>query len=97
MEENKKVLEIDNLTVHYVLEDETVEAVNGISLSLEKGKVLGLVGETGAGKTTTGLACLRLIPDPPGVVKSGKIVVDGIDLMALPESQMDKCAVRKSR
>ena len=90
MEENKKVLEIDNLTVHYVLEDETVEAVNGISLSLEKGKVLGLVGETGAGKTTTGLACLRLIPDPPGVVKSGKIVVDGIDLMALPESQMDK-------
>ena len=90
MEEKNNILEIENLTVHYVLEEETVEAVNGISLSLGRGKVLGLVGETGAGKTTTGLACLRLVPDPPGVIKSGRILVDGVDLMTLPQSKMEK-------
>ena len=89
MEENKNILEIENLTVHYVLEDETVEAVNGINLTLERGKVLGLVGETGAGKTTTGLACMRLIPNPPGVIQSGRIIIDGTDILALPRSKMN--------
>lgn len=88
--DEKNILEINNLTVHYVLEDETVQAVNGISLSLGPGRVLGLVGETGAGKTTTGLACLRLVPDPPGVVKSGEILINGVDIMSLQDSQMDK-------
>ncbi len=88
--EEKNVLEIKDLTVHYVLEEETVEAVNNISLTLGPGRVLGLVGETGAGKTTTGLACLRLVPDPPGVVKSGSIRINGVDIMSLPDSQMDK-------
>ena len=63
---NDYVLEVDNLTVHYVTEEETVEAVNDISFKLEHGKSLGVVGETGAGKTTTALSILRLIPDPPG-------------------------------
>ena len=90
MEQQNNILEIRDLTVHYVLEEETVQAVNGISLTLGRGRVLGLVGETGAGKTTTGLACLRLVPDPPGVVKSGSILVDGMDLMALPQSKLDK-------
>ena len=90
MEEKNMVLQIENLTVHYVLEDETVEAVNGINLNLERGKVLGLVGETGAGKTTTGLACMRLIPNPPGVIKSGRVLIDGNDLMALPETKMNE-------
>lgn len=89
MEENNTVLQIENLTVHYVLEDETVEAVNGINLSLQRGKVLGLVGETGAGKTTTGLACMRLIPNPPGVIKTGRVLIDGTDLMTLPETKMN--------
>ena len=89
MEENKNILEIENLSVHYVLEDETVEAVNGINLTLERGKVLGLVGETGAGKTTTGLACMRLIPNPPGVIRSGRIIIDGTDILTLPDSKMN--------
>ena len=84
------VLDIQNLTVQYVLEDETVEAVNEISLQVGKGKTLGLVGETGAGKTTTALAILRLVPDPPGVIKSGSIRVGDIDILSLTKHQMEK-------
>ena len=84
------ILDIQNLTVHYVLEDETVEAVNDISLQVGKGRTLGLVGETGAGKTTTALAILRLISDPPGVIKSGSIKVGDIDILSLTKHQMEK-------
>ena len=63
------VLQVEDLTVYYELEEETVKAVNHISFSLKRGETIGLVGETGAGKTTTALALLRLVPDPPGVIK----------------------------
>ncbi|NLX87262.1 MAG: ABC transporter ATP-binding protein [Clostridiales bacterium] len=75
------VLKIENLVVHYETEDGIVEAVNGIDLQLERKRVLGLVGETGAGKTTTALAILNLVPDPPGVIKSGRIIVNGKDIL----------------
>jgi len=84
------VLDVQNLTVQYVLEDETVEAVNDISLQVSKGTTLGLVGETGAGKTTTALAILRLVPDPPGVIKSGSIRVGDIDILSLTKHQLEK-------
>ena len=77
------VLDIRDLTVHYVLDDETVEAVNDISLTLKKGRIIGLVGETGAGKTSTALAILNLIPHPPGVIKSGQIWVNGKNMLTL--------------
>ena len=54
--DNDTVLQIDDLVVHYILEDETVKAVNGVTLSLKKGQTIGLVGETGAGKTSTALS-----------------------------------------
>ena len=56
------VLQVEDLTVYYELEEETVKAVNNISFSLKRGETIGLVGETGAGKTTTALALLRLVP-----------------------------------
>ena len=84
------VLEVKDLVVHYVLEDETVEAVNGINLSLKKGHVIGIVGETGAGKTTTALAIMNLIPDPPGVVKNGTITVCGYDMLSMKRNQLEK-------
>ena len=68
-EEIKYALEIENLNVEYHVDNEVVHALNGISFKLEQGRTIGLVGETGAGKTTTGLSILRLIPSPPGVVK----------------------------
>ena len=84
------LLDIQDLVVHYVLEDETVEAVNGVSLSLRKGQTLGLVGETGAGKTSTALSVLNLVQTPPGVIKSGKITVCGSDVLHMTPKQLEK-------
>ncbi|MCI8511138.1 MAG: ABC transporter ATP-binding protein [Lachnospiraceae bacterium] len=83
------VLDIQDLTVHYELEDETVEAVNHISLQLKKKRILGLVGETGAGKTSTALAILNLLPNPPGVIKSGSIRVCGNDMLKLSQKELE--------
>ena len=70
------VLDIKNLVVHYETEDANVHAVNGIDLSIAKKRTLGLVGETGAGKTTTALSILNLVPNPPGVIKEGEIKLE---------------------
>jgi len=67
MDKNNLVLDVKNLFVRYETEDGIVRAVNGLNLQIERGKAIGLVGETGAGKTTTALSLLRLIPKPPGV------------------------------
>lgn len=84
------LLEIQDLTIQYVTEDGVCEAVNHVDLKLEKGDVLGLVGETGAGKTTTALGILRLIPNPPGKIVSGRIIYDGKDLQKVSDAQMRK-------
>jgi len=90
MSEKDVVLDVQDLTVYYELEEETVKAVNGINLQLRKGQTLGLVGETGAGKTTTALAMLNLIPNPPGVIKSGSISVCGYDMFSQTPLQLEK-------
>ena len=86
MAENKKdlILDIKDLVIHYETDDGTVEAVNGLDIQLEYGKTLGLVGETGSGKTTTALSILRLVPDPPGVIKNGSITLDGACVQIRP-------------
>lgn len=86
------ILDIKDLVVHYDTDDGLVEAVNGVDISLGRGRALGLVGETGAGKTTVALAVLRLVPDPPGVIKSGSIMLDGRDM--LKQSQRDLEMIR---
>ena len=87
--ETKYTLEIKDLQVKYKTMDGVVEAVNGIDLSIEKGKTLGLVGETGAGKTTTALSILRLVPNPPGEITGGSITLEGKDLFAYSEKEME--------
>ncbi|MBR5874029.1 MAG: ABC transporter ATP-binding protein [Oscillospiraceae bacterium] len=71
------VLDVKNLHVHYVTHDATAKAVNGIDFQVKEGEALGLVGETGAGKTTTALSIMQLIPDPPGIIVDGEIYFEG--------------------
>ena len=87
---NEKLLEIKNLTVHYQSYDATVHAVENLNLSLGNGETLGLVGETGAGKTTTVKSIMRILPTPPARVVSGEIFFDGQDLLKVSEKEMRK-------
>lgn len=82
------ILDIKDLIVHYASDKETVRAVNGLSLSLEKGKVVGLVGETGAGKTTTALSILDMVQEPQGRIVSGSILFDGRDVRAMKAEEI---------
>ena len=85
-----KILEIKDLTIHYVTDDEVVKAVNDISITLEEGESLGLVGETGAGKTTTAMGILGLVPNPPGKIIGGEVIYKGRNLLKLSEAEMRK-------
>ena len=82
------LLEIKDLEIQYITEESTVHAVNGISLSVDEGETIGLVGETGAGKTTTALGILGLIPDPPGKVIRGSILFDGKDILTMKDEEI---------
>lgn len=85
---NSHVLEIKNLSVIYQTDLETVEAVNNISLTIETGQTLGIVGETGAGKTTTALSIMRILPERIGKIKSGQILFHGQDILEMPEEEV---------
>ncbi len=85
-----KILEIRDLIIQYQTDDGIVEAVNGIDLFLDKGRTIGLVGETGAGKTTTALSILNLIPRPPGKIMSGSILVEGVEIFKQSEKELEK-------
>lgn len=85
-----ELLKIKNLTVQYRVDKDVVQAVNGISLTVEEGDTIGLVGETGAGKTTTALSIMGLVPNPPGKVKSGEILLNGEDLLKKSNKEMRK-------
>lgn len=84
------LLNIQDLVIHYITDDGTFRAVNGVSLEVSEGEALGLVGETGAGKTTTALGILRLVPDPPGKILSGKILFQGKDLLTCSKQELRK-------
>ena len=81
-------VDIKNLSVEFRTDNGIVKALNNLDLSIAHGKTLGLVGETGAGKTTTGLSLLRLIPSPPGVITGGEIFLDGKDVLTMSEKEM---------
>ena len=88
VEENKNILEVQDLVVEYHTDNEVVHAVNGSSFALEKGKTLGLVGETGAGKTTLALSIMKLLPKVTGKIAGGSILFNGKDLTNTPENEM---------
>lgn len=87
---SENLLEVKNLSIHYTVDKSVVKAVNDISFTIKKGEALGLVGETGAGKTTTALGVMRLVPNPPGKVVSGEVYYNGENLFKKSEAEMRK-------
>ncbi|MBQ6036240.1 MAG: ABC transporter ATP-binding protein, partial [Lachnospiraceae bacterium] len=85
----EKLLEIKGLNVQYVVGKEVSEAVNGISLTIEKGETLGLVGETGAGKTTTALSIMNMLPQYVSRVQ-GEILFHGKDVLKMKNKELRK-------
>lgn len=88
MSKDGNILDIKNLTIHYVTDDGTVHAVEDLDLSIGHGETLGFVGETGAGKTTTALGIMQLVPNPPGKIINGTINFEGEDLLKKSEKEM---------
>lgn len=89
-EKETDTLKIENLIVEYRTRSNVVHAVNGLDLVIPRGKTLGLVGETGAGKTTTALSILGLIPEPGGVIVNGNIFLNGENIIGKSDRQMNK-------
>lgn len=87
---SQALIKIENLSVEFKTEESIVKAVDNISFEIPKGKTVGLVGESGSGKSVSSLAIMRLIPNPPGKITSGKILLDGKDLLSLSEPEMRK-------
>lgn len=83
-------LEVKDLAVQYTSAGEIIHAVNGVSLSLDRGQTLALVGETGAGKTTIAKSIMRILPDRAASIKSGSVSLEGKDLLQLPDTEMRK-------
>lgn len=83
-----RLLEINDLNVVYETDDSNVYAVNGLNISINEGETLGLVGETGAGKTTTALSIMKLLPDKIGLIKKGEIFLDGHNVISATEHDM---------
>ncbi len=93
--EQKPLLVVRDLHIHFHTEDETVIAVNGISFAVQEGESVGIVGESGSGKTVTALAIMRLIPSPPGFIPRGEIIFQSrefgeVNLLELPLSDLRK-------
>ncbi|GHS99622.1 dipeptide/oligopeptide/nickel ABC transporter ATP-binding protein [Synergistales bacterium] len=84
----EQMLEVKDLFVEYQTDLETIKAVNGVSFSLAKGETLGLVGETGAGKTTTALALMRLLPERTGKIKQGDILINGSSVLKSSDKEL---------
>src|SRR5206468_5280616 len=85
---DEPVLEIRDLKTHFFTDDGVVRAVNGVSFKVYPGETLGVVGESGCGKSVTALSVLRLIPSPPGRIVGGQIFYKGQDLLTLSEPEM---------
>jgi oligopeptide/dipeptide ABC transporter ATP-binding protein len=86
--ENSALLKVEDLKTYFYLSDGIAKAVDGVSFTIPKGKTLGMVGESGCGKTVTSLSILRLIPEPPGKIVEGRVIFKQSDLLQLSKKQM---------
>jgi len=86
----ERLLEVKNLKTYFFTDEGTVRAVDGVDLHIDKSETLGVVGESGCGKSVTALSVMKLIPQPPGKIVEGQILYDGKNLVDLPAGQMRK-------
>jgi len=93
--QNDMLLRVKDLRVYYTAGGEIINAVNGVDLEVRRGETLGLVGETGAGKTTIAKSTMRILPDPPAKIGGGEIYLDGQELLHLPEKKMREIRGKK--
>ena len=84
------LLEVKNLTTYFHMHGYTVRAVDGVSFSLGSGETLGIVGESGCGKSQTSMSIMRLVPDPPGKIEDGEVLLRGRDVLKVSEPEMRK-------
>jgi oligopeptide transport system ATP-binding protein len=82
------LLEVRNLRTHFFTPTGVLRAVDGVSYTLEEGETLGLVGESGCGKSISALSIMRLVPNPPGKIVGGEVIFDGQDLLKLPDAEI---------
>jgi oligopeptide transport system ATP-binding protein len=90
----KEILSVENLKTYFYVEEGVVKAVNGVSFSLKKGEILGVVGESGCGKSVTALSVMRLVPEP-GRIVGGKVIFEGTNLLEIEEREMRKIRGKK--
>ena len=86
----ERLLDVKNLKTYFFTDEGVVRAVDGVDLYIEKGETLGVVGESGCGKSVTALSIMKLIPQPPGRIVEGQINYNGVDLVTLPPNRMRK-------
>src|SRR6476661_1753768 len=86
--DKRPLLSVEDLVVRFRTHDSLVHAVNGVTFDLESGETLGIVGESGCGKSVTSLAMMRLLPKPAGRIEGGRVRLDDFDLVTLPERAM---------
>tara|TARA_Y100001936_G_scaffold219608_1_gene233101 strand:+ start:3932 stop:4921 length:990 start_codon:yes stop_codon:yes gene_type:complete len=90
MKNSSSLLSIKNLKTVFQIEGKNATVVNNVSFDLSPGEIVGLVGESGCGKSVTALSLMRLVPDPPGKILGGEILLEGKDLLKLSEEEMEK-------
>ena len=84
----KELLKINDLQTHFFSDKGVVKAVDGVTITVNKGETVGIVGESGCGKSVTSLSIMRLLKDTPGKIVGGSIQFEGKDLIQLPEKNM---------
>jgi peptide/nickel transport system ATP-binding protein len=87
--DHQEILRVENLSVHFSSHEGIVRAVNGVDFSVKRGEILGIVGESGCGKSTVALTLLRLVAVPPGRIMSGRVLFQGKDLLAMNEQELE--------
>ncbi|MBI5812188.1 MAG: ABC transporter ATP-binding protein [Deinococcota bacterium] len=95
--DEKRLLEVKDLKVHFFTDDGVVKAVDGVSFHIDKGETLAVVGESGSGKSVTSLAAMRLIPMPPGKIVNGEILFRGKDKVVKDLTKLSEAEMRKIR